>query len=116
MQLMFVVLNDTNLLDDLFASFYKAGITGATCVESMGMGRALSALDVASIPIFASLRHHLNGSRPYNRTVFALLGDDQVDGAIKAVENVVGDLSAPGAGLLFTVPVGRVVGLPKRSE
>ncbi|MGB4336971.1 MAG: hypothetical protein WBK10_00160 [Bacillota bacterium] len=115
MQLLFVVLNDTNLLDDLFASFYRAGISGATCVESMGMGRALSASDVASIPIFAALRHHLNESRPHNRTIFALLDDDEVDKAINAVQQVVGDLSRPGTGLVFTVPVGRVVGLPKQS-
>lgn len=113
-QVLFVVLNDTALLDDLFSSFLRAGITGATCIESMGMGRALSEIDSSSIPIFAALRHHLNESRPYNRTVFALLPDEQVDEAIAAVESVVGDLSRPGSGLLFTVPVGRAAGFPKR--
>jgi nitrogen regulatory protein P-II 1 len=113
-QVLFVVLNDTALLDDLFSSFLRAGITGATCIESMGMGRALSEIDSSSIPIFAALRHHLNESRPYNRTVFALLPDEKVDEAIAAVESVVGDLSLPGSGLLFTVPVGKIAGFPKR--
>ena len=113
-QVLFVVLNDTALLDDLFSSFLRAGITGATCIESMGMGRALSEIDNSSIPIFAALRLHLNESRPYNRTVFALLPEEQVDEAMAAVESVVGDLSRPGSGLLFTVPVGRAAGFPKR--
>lgn len=116
MQLLFLVLNDTTLLDDLFSSFLTAGITGATCIESTGMGKALSELGSSSIPIFAALRHHLNESRPYNRTIFTLLPDEKVDQAVAAVERVVGDLSRPGAGLLFTVPVGRVVGLPKRES
>jgi nitrogen regulatory protein P-II 1 len=114
LQVLFVVLNDTTLLDDVFSSFVRAGITGATCIESVGMGRALSEIDNSSIPIFAALRHHLNESRPYNRTIFALLPDEKVDEAIEAVEKVVGDLSRPGAGVLFTVPVGKVVGFPKR--
>ncbi len=97
-----------------FSAFVRAGITGATCIESVGMGRTLSEIDNSSIPIFAALRHHLNESRPYNRTIFALLPDDKVDEAISAVESVVGDLSMPGAGVLFTVPVGKVVGFPKR--
>ncbi|MCR4427144.1 MAG: hypothetical protein NUW23_13340 [Firmicutes bacterium] len=113
MQLLFVVINDTALLDDLLSAFLHAGITGATCIESVGMGRTLSEIDPGSLPIFAALRHHLNESRPYNRTVFALLPDDKVDEAISAVQSVVGDLTRPGTGLLFTVPVGRVVGFPK---
>ncbi|MEA4882545.1 MAG: hypothetical protein VB144_02595 [Clostridia bacterium] len=114
MQVLFVVLNDTTFLDDLFSAFLRAGITGATCIESVGMGRTISEIGNSSIPIFAALRHHLNESRPFNRTIFALLPDDKVDEAIGAVESVVGDLTRPGAGLLFTVPVGRAVGFPKR--
>ena len=37
----------------------------------------------------------------------------KVDEAM-AVESVVGDLSLPGSGLLFTVPVGKIAGFPKR--
>jgi hypothetical protein len=56
LQVLFVVLNDTTLLDDLFSAFVRAGITGATCIESVGMGRTLSEIDNSSIPIFAAYR------------------------------------------------------------
>ena len=113
MQALFVVLNNPGLLDVLFSAFINIGITRATCIESVGMGRSISEMDMTSVPIFSFLRHHLNESRPFNNTVFTLIADDQVDAAMQAVEEVVGDLSMPGTGLAFTIPVGRAMGFPK---
>ena len=70
MQVLFVVLNDTALLDDLFSSF-SGRDNRATCIS---MGTGPFEIDSSSIPIFAALRHHLNESRPFNRTVFTAAG------------------------------------------
>lgn len=82
MQALFVVLNNPGLLDELFSAFINIGITRATCIESVGMGRSISEMDMTSVPIFSFLRHHLNESRPFNNTVFTLIADDQVDAAM----------------------------------
>ena len=113
MQLLFAVINHEELVDDILAGFIELGITGATVVESKGMGRVLS----REVPIFAGLRTLAAASRPANRTIFCLADDAKIDAAIALIQEVCGNLDAPGAGILFTVPVGRVVGLaPELSE
>src|SRR5688500_15374376 len=107
MQLLFAVINHEELVDDILAGFIELGITGATIVESKGMGRLLS----REVPIFAGLRALAASSRPANRTIFCLADDEKIDAAIALIQEICGSLDAPGAGIVFTVPVGRVVGL-----
>ena len=56
----------------------STSITGATIVESKGMGRVLS----REVPIFAGLRTLAAASRPANRTIFCLADDAKIDAAI----------------------------------
>jgi len=107
MQLLVAVVNHEEHVDDILAGFIELGITGATVLESRGMGHLLS----REVPIFAGVRSLSALSRPENRTLFCVVDDDKADAAIAMVQEVVGDLSAPGAGIVFTLPVGRVVGL-----
>ena len=107
MQLLVAVINHEELVDDILAGFIELGITGATVVESKGMGRVLS----REVPIFAGLRTLAASSRPGNRTIFCLANDEKIDAAIALIQEICGSLEAPGAGIVFTVPVARVVGL-----
>ena len=107
MHLLVAVINHEELVDDVLAGFIELGITGATVVESKGMGRVLS----REVPIFAGLRTLAASSRPANRTIFCLADDAKIDAAIALIEEVCGNLDSPGAGIVFTLPVGRVVGL-----
>lgn len=113
MQLLVAVINHEELVDDILAGFIELGITGATVIESKGMGRVLS----RDVPIFAGVRTLAAASRPANRTVFCLADDTKVEAAIGLIQEICGSLDRPGAGILFTVPVGRVVGLkPELAE
>ncbi len=107
MQLLVAIINHEECVDDVLSGFVELGVTGATIVESRGMGRMLSR-DVA---IFAGLRALGAMSRAANRTVFCVVADEKVDAAMRMIQEVCGSLDAPGAGICFTVPVGRVVGL-----
>jgi hypothetical protein len=71
------------------------------------MGRTLS----HDIPIFAGLQTLISGSRPRNRTIFSVVPEDRVAPAIELLQDVFGDLSSPATGVVFTLPVDRVVGL-----
>lgn len=110
MQLIVLVLNRSELLHKVLKALYDSGVSGATVIESRGMGRTLS----DEIPIFGGLKRLLNGYGPVNETVFSVVEDEKVEEAIKAIESVVGDLHAPGTGVLFTVRVDRAIGLPRR--
>jgi nitrogen regulatory protein P-II 1 len=107
MQLLIAVINHVEQVDDILAGFVELGITGATVVNSEGMGHVLS----HDVPIFAGLRSLTARSRPSNQTLFSVVADDKVDAAIALMQEVCGNLETPGAGIVFAVPVSKVVGL-----
>jgi len=106
-QLLVAVINDPEKLDDILSGFVELGITGATIIGSEGMGRLLS----HDIPIFAGLQTLISRSRPQNRTLFSVVTEDRVDPAIAMLQDVCGDLTDPATGIVFVLPVNRVVGL-----
>jgi nitrogen regulatory protein PII len=112
MQLLVAVINHAELVDDVLAGFVELGITGATLVESKGMGRVLA----QELPIFAGLQSLNTLSRTANRTIFCVTEEAKVDAAIRMIEETCGDLGGTGAGIVFTLPVSRVVGLAPELE
>ena len=107
MQLLIAVVNDPEKVDDILSGYLELGITGATVLQSEGMGRLLT----HDIPIFAGLQTLVGGARPQNRTVFSVVSDEVVDSALELLQDVCGDLASPATGIAFVVPVSRVVGL-----
>lgn len=112
MQLLVAVINHAELVDDVLAGFVELGITGATLLESKGMGRVLT----QELPIFAGLQSLNARSRTANRTIFCVADDAKVAAAIRLIEETCGDLGGTGAGIVFTLPVSRVVGLAPELE
>ncbi|HEX2205134.1 MAG TPA: P-II family nitrogen regulator [Longimicrobium sp.] len=106
MQLLVAVINREEQVEEVLSAFLELGITGATVLDSQGMGRLLH----AEVPIFAGLEAFAGTSRPRNLTILSVMDDRKVDRAIEAVEEICG-VGRRGAGIVFTVPVGRVVGL-----
>jgi nitrogen regulatory protein P-II 1 len=108
MHLLVIVLNKEEFLDNVLEAFIEAGITGATIVDSVGMGQTLA----YHIPIFAGLRRSIKTS-DYNKMIFSVVQNDQtLQEVIKLVEEVI-DFSIPGTGLLFVVPLSLVKGFRK---
>ena len=107
MQLLIAVINHVELVDDILAGFVELGVRGATVVDSEGMGHVLT----AEVPIFAGIRSLTARSRPSNQMLFSVIDDDKSDAAIAMIQEVCGSLDSPGAGIVFTVPVTKVVGL-----
>jgi nitrogen regulatory protein PII len=107
MQVLVAVVNDPEKVDDILSGFLELGITGATVINSEGMGRVLS----HDIPIFAGLQTLISRSRPQNRTIFSVVEDEKVDSTVALLQEVCGDLTAPATGIVFTLPLDRVVGL-----
>jgi nitrogen regulatory protein PII len=107
MRLLVAVINDPEKLDEILSGFLELGITGATIVNSEGMGSLLS----HDIPIFAGLQTLISGSRPQNRMLLSVVPAEIVEAALALLQDVVGNLSAPATGIAFTLPVDRVVGL-----
>jgi nitrogen regulatory protein P-II 1 len=107
MHLLVAVVNQPEKLDEILSGFVELGVRGATVINSEGMGRVLS----HDIPIFAGLQTLIDRSRPHNRTIFTVLSDELVEEVIVLFQDICGDLEDPATGILFTLPLDRVVGL-----
>lgn len=108
MQLLIAVINEEEKLDEILSGLVELGVTGATIINSEGMGRVLS----HDIPIFAGLEALAERSRPQNQTIFSVIREDEkVDAVIALLQDICGDFTRPGTGIAFTIPVTRVVGL-----
>lgn len=107
LRLLVVVIHDPEKLDEILSGFLEIGITGATVLQSEGMGSVLS----QDIPIFAGLQTLVSGSRPQNRLLLSVVTHEKVRPAVAILKDVAGDLDKPATGIAFTVPVDEVFGL-----
>jgi nitrogen regulatory protein P-II 1 len=109
MKLLVFVLNKEEFTEEVLEMFVELGVTGATIIDTVGMGRVLS----QEIPIFAGFVDLMAGARPSNKTIFTLVNDEAVEDIVKGIERIVGDLDQPGSGVVFTCPVDFVKGVAK---
>lgn len=108
MQLLIAVINHLEKLDEILSGFVELGVTGATIVDSEGMGRVLA----QDVPIFAGVEAFTTRTRPRNHTIFSVIREpEKVDQVVALLQEICGDLEDPATGIVFTVPVSRVVGL-----
>ena len=107
MELLVFVLNKPEYLDEILEALLRVDVRGATVLESTGMGRTLC----EKVPIFGGIRSIIQGCRPNNLTIFTVVRSPQKrDKAIAVIEEVMGDLSQPNTGFLFSVPVSSALG------
>ncbi len=112
MNALFIVLNEIEYLDDILDGFVDIGVKGATILDSQGMGSAITNSGRGSDPFFGAIRTFLDNARPYNKTIFTVIEEEEVlQEAVKTVKRILGDINKPGVGMMFTVPVGNVYGI-----
>jgi len=115
LQLVVLVLNDVNQLQPMIEAWTEAGAPGITVLHSTGAARLKDGLRRDDIPLFPSLSDLLQHDDRHHRTIFSLVDDDALaERLIAATQQIVGDFDAHHTGLLFTVPVGRALGLGRR--
>lgn len=107
MQLLIAVINQEERIEEILSGFLEIGITGATLINTEGMGRLLS----SEVPIFAGLEALMGRTRPRNQTLFSVMDDAKVDAALALLQEVCGDFGQPATGIVVTLPVNRVLGL-----
>jgi nitrogen regulatory protein P-II 1 len=104
------VLDDPSKTVPVLEAWARAGVSGATILESSGLGRALQARD--DLPLIPSLRSVLAAQERTHRTLFSVLADAfDIDPLLAETEKVTGPLADPHTGILIILPVLRVVGL-----
>ena len=103
MQVVFVVLHKTELLQNLLTSLKKAGVSGGTIIDSQGMISY----------ILGSLRLFLEQARPDSKTMFFIINDDQTDLVFDTIDKALGGLKKHNTGIAFAMPITKVEGVVK---
>ena len=85
MKLLVVVLNANDKLEEVLEGLIEAGVTGATVVDSVGMGSIIE-----DVPLFAGLRSLFRGAKPRNNMLFSVIRDDQVEEAMDILGKILG--------------------------
>lgn len=116
MYLVVLVLDNPELVEDILDAWEAAGVTGATVLNSTGLGRLRKGNGIRDdIPLIPSLESLLENVENYSRTIFSVVKDEtQVDGIVRATESLVGGLMNPNTGILIVLPVLQVYGLQNR--
>jgi hypothetical protein len=98
--------------NDVLMAWTAAGVKSATLLESMGMERLRRAgLLRDDLPLLPSLASLEEPTEIRSATLFAVVSDEiDLDAVIAATEEIIGKLTEPDTGILFVLPILRVVG------
>lgn len=109
-KLILLVLDNPDQTLAVLEIWARAGISGATILESSGLGRQLVGRD--DLPLFPSLRAVLRSQERMHRTLFSVVPDAfDVAGLVRATEEVSGPIADPHTGIFIVLPVLEVFGL-----
>ncbi|MDO5738165.1 MAG: hypothetical protein Q4P65_02810 [Eubacteriales bacterium] len=114
MEALFIVLNHESHLDKLLHELSEQGFTRGTILESQGLAATLAQFSHEFG--IGYLRQVMNEGRPYNKTIFFILKDSDIERVKEIAREVTGGLDHENTGLMFTLPVTSVEGLGNVDE
>jgi hypothetical protein len=92
-------------------AWQRTGAPGVTLIDSHGLRRLQEKSQDLELPLFVSMASVLRQLEVTSQIILSVAQDHELDGLIKATEDVLGDLDKPDTGLAFVLDVERVVGL-----
>jgi len=109
--LLVVILHDADRLPELLKTWRKVGVPGATILPSAGSYLAENWVKRSGLSSLLSL---FDQTKLQQRTLLSLIDDpDTLELAIAEADRVVKGFDSPNSGILFTAPIGQVLGLKK---
>lgn len=112
MKAIFLIMARPEHLESVVEAWGKVGLRGITILDSYGTDMLLrqhTAED--SLPMFGSVMGYLRSKRQHSYMLISVVEEDRlVDEAIRATESIMGDLTQKGKGILFVVPLDKVIG------
>ncbi len=109
MHLLVTVVEEPEKIEPILDMLYENDITGATVIDSRGMGHMIA--DHYSIfSRFSNLTGSHEGETHNNVLFTVIRTEETLERAIEIIKEVIGDLNQPNTGLLFTMRLDRVEG------
>lgn len=106
-----VILHDPDTLPRLLKAWDKVGVPGVTILPSMGGFQAQKQARRAGLGVLINM---FSQEEPGQRTLLSLIDEPEIlELAISEADRVVKGFDSPRSGILFTLPIGNVLGLQK---
>ena len=106
MKLLFIVLNSTEKLEEVLEGLIEVGVTGATVVDSVGMGHIIE-----DVPLFAGMRNVFRAAKPRNNMIFSVVTDTQAAETMQVMDKILDCAHSRGKGIAFTLPIDSAIGV-----
>ncbi|GAA0367859.1 hypothetical protein GCM10008932_19650 [Alkalibacterium iburiense] len=108
MELVVIVLNKTDVLDEILTAFVNYEVTGATVLDSSGLGHLIS----NRFPMFSMFAELKEERKANSKTIFTVVEDGEERAEVlEAVESVLGDITEPDTAIFFSLPVNFTKGI-----
>ena len=110
MQLLVLILKKYEMMEKLLKALANGGVKGATILDGTGMADAL--MNMEDLPMFGVLRSILKeNERETSKVMLFVLKDEQMIKTRRIIKNVIGELTVPNTGIMFSIPITYVEGL-----
>lgn len=109
MELLMVILKKVELVDDIMHKLAESGVRGGTIIDGTGMAKSLVNMD--DLPMFGMLRYIISDEEKLKSKILLFaLKEEKVTEVKDKIKEVIGDLSEPNTGIMFTIPIKNVEG------
>lgn len=108
MKLIIFVMNQVEKLDTLIKTLHQKGIKGATILNSTGMAQKLFASDDNAF--IGSLKFLFDNPRVESKVILTVVKENEKQMVYDAIHEVIGELTKPNTGILFTLDIEDVMG------
>lgn len=109
--LVIVILQNADLLPELLNAWRRVGVPGSTILFSAGGHEAVKMERRSGL---GNLLNIFDQDKGTQRTIIAIIDDpDILEIAIAEADRIVKGFDTPHSGILFTMPLGQVLGLQK---
>lgn len=107
-----LIVNNLDRWPDVLNRWEAARLPGITILESTGLGKIRRAGLRDDMPLMPNLSDLFRSKEHHHRTLFTVVeSEEKVDEIIAISQEILGDLEQPDNGVIFVLPVSRVVGL-----
>lgn len=108
MELVIIVLNKTDLLDELLTEFMNNDLSGATVLDSSGMGHLIS----NQFPMFSMFAELDDEKENNSKTILKVVRSiEERERTEELVEKIIGDFKDPDAAIMISLPVSSAKGI-----
>ena len=115
--LVVMILDNPDHLEGVVEAWQEIGVTGATIMETTGMGRMMQQGMRDDLPLMPRLEDFLGVREEPHRTIFSVVKTEEIiEQMVAAAEKIIGRFEDPHTGVLFVLPVLKTYGFKRMAN